>query len=182
MRMMQIGFLALLVSYLFCNCANQNIPCTSSIDNLITHTKTDVWTYEGGQEVLIDINNDNVHDFKCIPEQAGNRIRKKVVPIGSDNQLTGVLGAGVTIDQNTAFTGGFDFNDLGSGANAYLIDQYFGVKFKINNDTHHGWIKFSSNADGSMNSNTPIYYHNITIEVKETGYNEGCNMPVITGN
>ena len=182
MRIIQIGFFALLMSCLFCNCTDSNIPCTSSIDNLITHAKTDVWTYTGGQEVLIDVNNDNNPDFKCVTEPAGNRSRKKVVPIGSNNQITGVLGSGVTVGPNTAFTGGFDFNDLGTGANAYLINQYFGVKFKVNNDTHYGWIKFSSNADGSMNSNTPIYYHNITIEVKETGYNEGCNMPVVTGN
>lgn len=143
--------------------------------------KEKVFTYSGGKEELIDINNDKIPDFKCMSERAGNRSRKLIVPIGKKNKIVGsksVLEVGQSVSKETPFADRFDFNNLGNGANAFLMNKYLGVQFKIKNRTHYGWIKFSSNADGTKTSNTPIYYHKITIDIHETGYNQSANKSV----
>ena len=105
-----------------------------------------------------------------------------IVPIGEGNKISGthhIFNKGQTISANSNLSNRFDFNELGIGKNAFHSNKYLAVEFKINNCTHFGWIKFSSKADGGKNSNTPIYYHKITLSIHETGYNQAYNQPII---
>ena len=109
------------------SCNIQDLRCNSKDDNTIIHNQTIAFTYQSNTEEFIDINNDQINDFKCISERAGNRIRKLIVPIGTENKIIStdkILGIGKIIDKHKTFSDRFDFNDLGAGSNAHLDHKF----------------------------------------------------------
>jgi hypothetical protein len=173
-----IIFLSCSLSLLSCK-RTTNVPCTISNANLLTYPKIDSFEYDYSTSIPIDINNDNINDFECIAGQAGNRISKLIVPIDSANQITAnPLLLGDSIHSQLAFVHKFDFNGLGTGGNAYLLNHYFGVRVKVKQCMHYGWIKFSSKTPGGMASNTPVYYSNLSLQIHQTAFDKG-RQPIL---
>jgi hypothetical protein len=173
-----IIFLSCSLSLLSCQRTNSS-PCIVSSSNLLAYPKVDSFEYDYRTRIPIDINNDNINDFECIAGKAGNRISKLIVPIDSANQITeNPLLLGDSIHNQLSFASRFDFNGLGSGSNAYLLNHYFGVRFKVNQCMYYGWIKFSSETPGGTTSNTPVYYSNLIMQVHQTAFDEG-RQPIL---
>lgn len=156
-----------------------------SDNSIIILNQSKTFTYSRGQNQLIDINNDNIPDFKCVSKPAGNRFHQLIVPLDKKNRIlrsSDIMNANELIDHNTAFSEQFNFNDLGNGQDADITNKYIGVKFQINNCSHYGWIKFSSKVNNDTANNTPIYYQKIVFHIQETAYNKRCEKPLKTNS
>lgn len=171
---LSIGVIIILLTYTFFNYLES--------DKTIVIQQATTFTFSRGKELQIDINGDNIPDFKCLSKPAGNRSVPLIIPIGTNNKIsksTSILSKGKFVGKDTDFSDRFNFNDLGSGKNALLKNKYLGVVFKVKNCTHFGWIQFSSNSNGSHSSNTPIYYQKVSLTIHKTGFHQKCNKPAI---
>lgn len=160
--------------------------CTTTVSNLFQTARSDSFTFHWSTEIDVDINNDGVNDFRFETNQAGNGITKELVGLVSGNEIlidsfqkAAVLTTGDEVGPSAQYASSFNFNNWGSGSNAYFTDQYLGLKFDAGGDTHYGWLKLTAYTDGGPQSNTPIYYSLLTFELSEQGYDEACYEPVI---
>ena len=173
LQIFMIIVLAIIISFIGVYKYNKNTIVVIDTDKTFIFSK--------GQDQLIDINNDNIPDFKCTSKPSGNRFHQLIVPLDKKNKIIrskDILKTEELIDDHIVFSEQFNFNDLGNGEHADITNKYIGVKFQINNYSHYGWIKFSSYVKGNTTKNTPIYYQKIVFHIQETAYNKRCEQPL----
>ncbi len=143
---------AILFSFIFFSQVNATIVYTDITDATLKKDP-DAEPWENA-ELEIDIDNDGVSDFKFethfIAKMAYNGADVVTVSEEEWDVIKG-LEANTSIDANTGFNAFVDAY-LNAGFGTYVFpsnqDQYLGVRFTKNTNTHYGWIKIELTDDG----------------------------------
>lgn len=142
----------------------------------------------------IDIDGDNVIDFSvsfnstyygntAIPVLTNNNvgtngINGSIGTFGGNSFLYPLnLNAGEQVDSNMSFNSTMSYGTLNYAGLSYgnFVDSegYIGVAFDVSGDIHYGWIKLSTNADGTEFTIVSTAYNDTAGEGIGTGQTVG---------